>query len=445
MSRDVKSEKGMSMGKGKKFLSLVALLAAVALVVTGCGGGSATGSGNGGAKAVTVKIGIGAPITQGATALGLGMERGAKLAIADMNKSAEAKAAGITFVGVTGDDQGDPKVGVNVANQFASDPALVGVMGHLNSGVSIPASAVYNRANIVQVSPASTNPQLTLQGFKNVFRTCTIDSVQGPAGADDAVGDLGKKVVFVVDDSTPYGTGLADEFAKEFEAKGGTVAGREKTGDKDTDFKALVTKIKSKNVDLVYYGGIYNAGALLSKQLKDGGVKAPLMGGDGMYVGQYIKLAGAANAEGDYATCVGLPIDQLPQGEAFKSGFKAMFPNDEIAAYDAYSYDAAMVIMKGVLVAAKEVGADKITATEGRQATIKAVAATNSRVSPVRCPSMTRATRPTRPSRCTSSRAARGPRSPSNTVLALHSVGNDRYAGSPGGALTPSGLLGCTA
>ena len=366
----------MSMGKVKKYLSVVAVLAAVALVVTGCGASTTTTTGTG-TTAVTVKIGIGAPITQGATALGLGMERGAKLAITDMNASAEAKAAGITFVGVTGDDQGDPKTGVNVANQFASDPALVGVMGHLNSGVSIPSSAVYNRANIVMVSPASTNPQLTLQGFKNVFRVCTIDSVQGPAAADRATADLGKKACFVVDDSTPYGTGLADEFAKEFAAKGGKVLGREKTGDKDTDFKALVTKIKATNPDMVYYGGIYNAGALLSKQLKDGGVKVPLMGGDGLYDGQYIKLAGAANAEGDFATSVGLPLAQLPAGEKFTTEFKAAYPNDEIAAYDAYSYDGATVIMKAVLVAAGKVTAAKVTSTEGRTAIIAAVAATN--------------------------------------------------------------------
>jgi branched-chain amino acid transport system substrate-binding protein len=365
------------MGKGKKYLSLVAVLAAVALVVTGCGGGTTSGTGTGTTSAVTVKIGIGAPITQGATALGLGMERGAKLAVSDMNKSAEAKAAGITFESTTGDDQGDPKTGVTVANQFASDPALVGVMGHLNSGVSIPSSAVYNRANIVMVSPASTNPQLTLQGFKNVFRVCTIDSVQGPAAADDAITDLTKKAVFVVDDSTPYGTGLADEFGKEFTAKGGKVLGREKTGDKDTDFKALVTKIAATKPDLVYYGGIYNAGALLSKQLKDAGVKAPLMGGDGLYDPQYIALAGAANAEGDFATSVGLPLAQLPQGAQFQSEYKAMFPNDEIAAYDAYSYDAATVIMKGVLTAAAKVTAAKITTTEGRTAIIAAVAATN--------------------------------------------------------------------
>ena len=367
----------MSMGKLKKYLSVVAVLAAVALVVTGCGASTTGGGTTGGTAPVSITIGIGAPITQGATALGLGMERGAKLAIADMNKSPEAKAAGITFTSTTGDDQGDPKTGVNVANQFASNPNLVGVMGHLNSGVSIPSSAVYSRANIVMVSPASTNPQLTLQGLKNVFRVCTIDSVQGPAAADRAVADLGKKAVFIVDDSTPYGTGLADEFGKEFTAKGGKVLGREKTSDKDTDFKALVTKIKATNPDLVYYGGMYNTGALLSKQLKDGGLKVPIIGGDGLYDGQYIKLAGAANAEGDFATSVGLPLAQLPAGEKFTTEFKAAYPNDEIAAYDAYSYDAATVIMKGVLAAAGKVTAAKVTSPEGRAAVIAAVAATN--------------------------------------------------------------------
>jgi branched-chain amino acid transport system substrate-binding protein len=303
------------------------------------------------------------------------MERGANLAIKDMNASDEAKKLGITFEAVVGDDQGDPKAGVNVANQFASDPKLIGVMGHLNSGVSIPGSKVYNQANIVQISPASTNPALTLQGFKNVFRVCTIDTVQGPSGADSAFDKLGKKAAFVVDDSTPYGEGLASEWAKEFAAKGGKVLGTEKTGDKDTDFKALVTKIAATNPDIVYYGGIYNAGALLSKQLKDAGVKAPLMGGDGLYDAEYIKLAGATAAEGDYCTSVGLPLDLLPEGAKFKEEFKKAYPNDEIAAYDAYAYDAATVIMKAALTAAGKVGADKVATIDGRTAVIAAVAA----------------------------------------------------------------------
>ena len=360
----------------KRLAAAVAALALVAMVATGCS--SSTGGTTGGTTApaeTTIKIGIGAPLTQGATALGKGMVNGAQLAIDALNASPEAVAAKIKFVGVSGDDQGDPKTGVNVANQFVSDPALVGVMGHLNSGVSIPASKVYNQASVVQISPASTNPALTQAGLTNVFRVCTIDSVQGPAGAAAAYTELGKKSVFVVDDSTPYGTGLAAEFATKFKALGGKVLGTEKTSDKDTDFKALVTKIAATKPELVYYGGIYNAGALLAKQLKEGGVSAPFMGGDGLYDGEFIKLAGAANANGDFATSVGLPIANLPKGQTFKAAFDKKYPGQEIAAYDAYSYDAATVIGKAVLEAATGLGgADKVTTADGKKAIVANVA-----------------------------------------------------------------------
>jgi branched-chain amino acid transport system substrate-binding protein len=361
--------------RNKRILAVLAALVAISMIATGCGGGG--GEDKGATEAVTIKIGIGAPLTQGAVALGQGMKRGAGLAIDQANKSAEAKDLGITFVGVDGDDQGDPKTGVTVANTFASDTALVGVMGHLNSGVSIPASKVYNENKIVQVSPASTNPALTQQGFNNVFRVCTTDDVQGPVGAESAFGELGFKTAVVIDDSTPYGEGLAAEFAKKFAELGGKVLFTEKTTDKDTDFNALVTKIKDANPDVIYYGGIYNAGALLSKQAKDAGYKGKLMGGDGLYDGEYINLAGAAAAEGDFCTSVGLPVANLPKGQEFQDAYKAMYPSDEIAAYDAYSYDAANVIIQAVLKTAKDLGVDKVTSPEGRDAIIAAVAATS--------------------------------------------------------------------
>jgi len=362
--------------RNTRILAVLIALVAVAMIATGCGGGTTEG-GTDTAKATTVKIGIGAPLTQGAVALGQGMKRGALLAIKQANEGEEAKALGITFEGVDGDDQGDPKTGVTVANTFASDANLLGVMGHLNSGVSIPASKVYNENKIVQISPASTNPQLTLQGFNNVFRVCTIDSVQGPAGADVAFDKFGLKSAVVIDDSTPYGEGLAAEFAKQFQAKGGKVLFTEKTSDKDTDFNALVTKIKDANPDVIYYGGIYNAGALLAKQASDAGIKAPLMGGDGLYDGEYINLAGKEQAEGDYCTSVGLPIDKLPNGQAFIDAYKAEYPNDEIAAYDAYAYDATNLIINAILKTAKEQGADKIASPAGKDAIIAAVAATS--------------------------------------------------------------------
>lgn len=365
--------------RNRRLLAILAALVAVSMIATGCGGGTAEEPTDGGGEqveAVTIKIGVGAPLTQGAVSLGQGMKRSAALAAAQANESAEAKELGITFETVDGDDQGDPKTGVTVANTFASDPNLVGVMGHLNSGVTIPASKVYQDNNIVMVSPAATNPALTQQGFKNVFRVCTIDSVQGPAGAESAYTVFGKKSAVVIDDSTPYGEGLASEFAKKFAELGGTVAFTEKTSDKDSDFNALVTKIKAKNPDMVYYGGMYMAGALLSKQLKEAGFKGPLMGGDGLYDAEYVKLAGSA-AEGDFTTSVGFPISELPKGEEFTSAYKAMFPKDELAAYDGYSYDAANVIIQAVLKVAKDMGADQVNTPAGREAVIAAVAATN--------------------------------------------------------------------
>jgi branched-chain amino acid transport system substrate-binding protein len=354
-------------------MAVVALLAAVALVVTGCGGAAGTAaSGN-----TKVVIGIGAPLTDGAVALGKGMVRGADLAIAQANATQEVKDLKLTIESVEGDDKGDPTTGGNVATQFASNPNLVGVMGHLNSGVTRVAVKIYNQANIVQVSPANTAVDLTQMGMSNYFRVCTIDSVQGPVAADYAFKTAGKKTAFVVDDATVYGVGLADAWAKQFAADGGVVAGREKSTDKQTDFKSLVTTIKSKNVDIVYYGGVYNAGALLSRQMKEGGVNIPMMGGDGLFDAEYIKLAGAANAKGDLATSVGLPLDKLPKGQEFKAAFTAAYPGQEIAAYDAYSFDAANVIIKAIISVAKSLGVDKVTTTEGKKAVIAAVAQTN--------------------------------------------------------------------
>jgi branched-chain amino acid transport system substrate-binding protein len=360
----------MHMRKASKFVALVAVIALVAVASAGCTGGT-------GGAATTVTIGVGAPLTDGAVALGKGMVRGTQLAVSQANESQELKDLGIKLAVVEGDDKGDPTTGGNVATQFVSNPTLVGVMGHLNSGVTRVAVKIYNQANVVQVSPANTAVDLTQMGMKNYFRVCTVDSVQGPVAADYAFKTAGKKSGFVVDDSTVYGTGLADEWAKQFTADGGKVVGREKTGDKDTDFKALVTKIKSTNPDIVYYGGIYNSGALLSKQLKEGGVAVPLMGGDGLYDQEFINLAGAEAAKGDLATSVGLPLDQLPKGQEFKAAFEKMFPGEQIAAYDAYSYDAANVIIKAIESVAKEMGAAKVATTEGKQAIIAAVAKTD--------------------------------------------------------------------
>jgi len=367
----------MTIGKHRRLFALIACIALLATVVTGCASGETEDEGTGTTEAVTVAIGVGAPLTDGAVALGKGMVRGASLAVKQANESDELKDLGLTIEVVEGDDKGDPTTGGTAATQFTSNESLVGVMGHLNSGVTRVAVKIYNQNSILQVSPANTAVDLTEMGMGNYCRVCTIDSVQGPAAADYAYNIAGAQTAFVVDDSTVYGEGLAAEWAMRFESNGGIVAGTEKTGDKDTDFKALVSRIKAANVDIVYYGGIYNSGALLSKQLKEGGVAVPMMSGDGCYDPEYIKLAGAANAEGDFCTSIGYPVDQLPRAQEFKDAFAAEYPDDAIAAYDAYSYDAAQVIINAIVKVAKDLGADKLTTLEGKKAIIAAARASD--------------------------------------------------------------------
>lgn len=365
--------KGGTMKVSKKLLAVVAVLAALAMIATGCGGATTPGA----TKGQVVTIGIGAPLTDGAVALGKGMVRGTNLAVKQANESQEVKDLGITIATVEGDDKGDPTTGGNVATQFVSNPTLVGVMGHLNSGVTRVAVKIYNQGNVVQVSPANTAIDLTQMGMTNYFRVCTNDAVQGAQGADYAFKDAGKKSAYVVDDSTVYGVGLADEWSKQFAVDGGELLGREKSTDKDKDFKALVSKIKAANPEMVFYGGIYNSGALLSKQLKEGGVKVPMMAGDGIYDPEYIKLAGVENAKGDWGTSVGLPMSELPKAQEFETAFKAEYAGEAIAAYDLQSYDAANAIIKAIVSVAKTMGADKVTTTDGKKAVIAAVAASD--------------------------------------------------------------------
>lgn len=355
---------------------LSALLGATLLLsvgLTGCGG-PAERSGDG-ATSTTLKIGVGMPMTQGATFLGEDLDRAARLAASKANESERAKSLGITFEVTTGDDLGDPKTGVTVANMFASDPAVVGVMGHLNSGVCIPASKVYSDANLPMVSPSATDPTLTQQGLNNVFRLCTVDTIQGEFAADAMLTKAGARTAFVVDDSTTYGSGLAARFAEVFAQKGGTVVGTEKTSDKDTDFNALSTKIKTLRPDVVYYGGIYNSGSILIKQLRNAGFEGVFMGGDGLQTADFVKLAGEAVAEGSYATVVGLPLDKMEAGADFKAEYETTYPGEGMSPYSAYGFDCTNVIIDAALTAAEQVGAGKVTSPAGREAVIAAVAA----------------------------------------------------------------------
>jgi branched-chain amino acid transport system substrate-binding protein len=347
---------GTGKGKGARMKRtmkgmMIGLAAVALLATTACGNASQTSAnGTSGAapEAKTVKIGFAAPLTGDNAVYGLGMQRAATLAIEEANASPEAKAKGITFELQAGDDAGDPKQAVNVANSLAGNRDVVAVVGHFNSGCSIPASPVYNDAKMAMVT-VSSNPQLTAVGLRNVDRVVAKDDAQG-AFAGELANKLGYKKVALIDDSTSYGQGLAAEFKKAFEAKGGKISYAEAIQPKEVDFSALVTKLAFQKPEAVYYAGAHSEGALFSRQMKTNGLKVPVIGGDMLYTPEYIKLAGAANVEGDMATSLGLPLDQQPKGTEFATKYEAKFGKAP-EAYDSYAYDATRCIINAVLVA----------------------------------------------------------------------------------------------
>ena len=339
--------------KGERMRSqLMKLLpvAAVIIALTGCnkaeestavGGNAATpAAANGGD---IVKIGHAGPLTGGIAHLGKDNENGARLAVEEINaQGLEINGKKVTLELVAEDDAGDPKTGTAVAQKLV-DAGVVGVVGHLNSGVSIPASAIYNKANIVEISPSSTNPEYTAQGFKSTYRVVATDAQQGPALANYATKTLQAKTVAIVDDATAYGKGLADEFEKTVKASGATIVAREATNDKATDFKSILTKLKGKNPDVIMYGGMDATGGPFAKQAAELGLKAKLVGGDGICTDKLAELAGDA-VNNIVCSEAGLAISKMEQGTAFAEKFKKRFGND-IQIYAPFTYDAVHVIV----------------------------------------------------------------------------------------------------
>ena len=244
-------------------------------------------------ETVTVKIGHAGPLTGGIAHLGKDDENGVHLAVDEANaKKIKIGGKTIKFEMMSEDDQADPKLGPTIAQKFV-DAKVAGVVGHLNSGVSIPGSAVYNQAGIPMISGSATNPKLTEQGFKTIFRTVGRDDQQGPAIAAYIANELKLKKVAIADDATAYGEGLANEVEKTLKAAGVQIVAREKTNDKATDFKAILTKIKGKNPDAVFYGGMDATGGPMLKQARELGIKAVFAFGDGACTDEMSKLAGA--------------------------------------------------------------------------------------------------------------------------------------------------------
>ena len=324
----------------------LALVAAIALI--GCGNKeqpapqAAAPAAPAAKPEVLVKLGHAAPLTGPQAHIGKDNEYGATLAVEELNaKGLEIGGAKVKFELISDDDQSDPKQGTIVAQKFV-DAKVNGVIGHLNSGTTIPASQIYSDNGIPQISGSATAIKYTDQGFKTAFRVMANDSQQGKALAEFAAKTLGAKSVAVIDDRTAYGQGLGDQFRKDAEGLGLKVIANEYTNDKATDFKAILTKIKSKKPDLIFFAGMDPQGGPMAKQMKELGLKAKFLTGDGGCTPNFITLAGDA-AEGQYCSLPGVPLEKMPGGTAFKDKFVAKFKTD-IQLYAPYVYDATMVM-----------------------------------------------------------------------------------------------------
>jgi branched-chain amino acid transport system substrate-binding protein len=298
------------------------------------------------AQEQVIKIGHVAPLSGAIAHLGKDNENGARLAIEELN------AKGISIGGkkvklelVAEDDAADPKQGTAAAQKLV-DAKVSGIVGHLNSGTTIPASKIYNDAGIPQISPSATNPKYTRQGFNTAFRVVADDVHLGGTLGRYAVKDLKGKAIAVIDDRTAYGQGVAEEFEKAVKAAGGNLVGHEFTTDKATDFMSILTTLKGKKPDIVFFGGMDAVGGPMLKQMKSLGLNAKFMGGDGICTTELVKLAGDAMADGQVVCAEAGGVDgALKKGmDDFGVKYKKRF-NDDVKLYAPYVYDAVGVMV----------------------------------------------------------------------------------------------------
>jgi branched-chain amino acid transport system substrate-binding protein len=302
----------------------------------------------------TVKFGVAGPITGPNAATGAQMKNGVQQAAADIN--AAGGILGKKIVVEFGDDVSDPKQGVSVANNFVAD-GIKFVIGHYNSGVTIPASEVYNENGILEITPASTNPTVTERGMWNIFRTCGRDDQQGKVAGTYILAHFKGKNIAFVNDKTTYGKGLADETLKTIEAGGMHAVLNEGINTGEKDYSALISKIKRSGADLVYFGGLYTEAGLIVRQMRDQGVKAPLMGGDGITSDEYATVGGPG-VVGTLMTYGPDPRNR-PQAKAVVAKFRAK--GFEPEAYTLYSYAGVQIIAQAA-EAAKSLDPKKVAA-----------------------------------------------------------------------------------
>src|ERR1051326_1514972 len=299
-----------------------------------------------------IKLGVAGPITRPHGAFGSQLKNGVEQAVEDINAAGGILGQKLTLA--IGDDVSDPKQGVSVANKFAGD-GIKFVIGHFNSGVTMPASEVYQENAILEITPSATNPKITERGLWNIFRTCGRDDQQGAVAGAYIVKNFKTKKVAIVHDKTTYGQGLADETKKAMNKAGMKEVLYEGINLGEKDFSALVSKLKAANVDLVYWGGLHTEGGLIVRQMRDQGAKAPLMGGDGIPSDECATIGGPG-VEGTLMT-YGPDPRKRPEAKAAVDKFRAK--KFEPEAYTLYSY-AALEVIKLAAEAGKSLDPKKV-------------------------------------------------------------------------------------
>lgn len=293
-----------------------------------------------------VRIGHVGPVSGPQAHYGRDNENGARMAVAELNSQGlSIGGKKVKFELVAEDDAADPKQGTAAAQKLC-DAKVNGVVGHLNSGTTIPASKVYNQCGLPMISPSATNPELTQLGYKNVFRLLANDNELGAGLARHARDVLKLKKVAIIDDRTAYGKGVAEVFARTAKELGMEVVSQQYTNDKAVDFMSILTAIKNKKPDGIFFGGMDpQAGPMLRQMQQLGLTKAYLFGGDGICTDQLVKLASGARTLGNVVCAVGgASLDKLPQGKAWREKYEAMFPK-QYQVYSPYTYDATMVLV----------------------------------------------------------------------------------------------------
>jgi branched-chain amino acid transport system substrate-binding protein len=296
------------------------------------------------ARADDITIGMSGPTSGAEAYFGNTWMNGAELAIREVNDAGGIGGRKVVLLRL--DDQGDPKQGTLVAQRFCDEEGVLAVIAHFNSGVTIPASDVYNRCGMPQVTNSS-NPKVTAAGYQNLFRPIANDFMQGGIPGDYAVDRLQAKTAAIVHDKQAFGQGVADVFKAEFEKRGGKITSYSGVAATDVDFSALITKLKGENPDVVYYGGTMPAVALFLKQMRALGMKSTFFAADPAFMPDFITTAGPAVAAGSIVSFQAPPYDSTPALKDFAAKYQAAW-KDAPGSYSAYGYNEAKIILEAM-------------------------------------------------------------------------------------------------